>query len=754
MDLSSAIFGSWTFRPEPTVAVVVAGLVYLRGWLAVRRLAPARFEPWRLACFGAGLFTILFAICSPLDAFSPFLLSVHMVQHLLLMMVAPPLLQLGAPFLPLLSGLPRWLTRDVVGPVLSLPTVKRLGHLITHPVVCWLAYVAGTLIWHLPPIYEVTLHSSNWHEAEHAWFLLTGLLFWWPVIQPWPSRPRWPRWAAIPYLLIADFANTGLSAFLSFYDQPLYPSYGAVPRLGDISAVSDQNLAGAIMWVPGSLAFLIPAGLIAYQYFLPKRRGAAVSPRPKGGLERARGVTDLLGGRFSGRLLRSIVTRRVVQTALLLLAVVVIADGFFGPSLAPLNLAGVLPWLHWRGFTILALLLVGNLFCYACPFTFVRDLGRRFLPANRPWPRFLRSKWVAVALLATYLWAYEAFSLWNSPVLTAWIIVGYFVAALAVDGLFRGASFCKYVCPIGQFHFFQSWLSPFEVKVRQPDVCRSCRTHDCLRGNDRQRGCELRLFQPRKQGNQDCTFCLDCVRACPHDNVGLLAVKPGAAVGLDLPGSAVGRVSQRRDLLAIVLLLVFGAYANAAAMADPVALAIQRLRLGFGLLPYPVAILLFYAAGVVILPGLLLGACAALNRAMGLRDLPTVPLVGNFLTALAPLGAAMWAAHLLFHLLAGSHAPIPVWQRFLTDLHLLPTGLPIWAPRSWAFPEALDLEIALLDLGFLMALLCTWRTARRLCGGRLALRAALPWSAVALLLFLTGLWIVFQPMQMRGLLAS
>ncbi len=174
--------------------------------------------------------------------------------------------------------------------------------------------------------------------------------------------------------------------------------------------------------------------------------------------------------------------RRTMQVIMLVLAAAVVIDGLLGPEISPMNLAGVLPWTHWRAFTVVALLAFGNFFCMACPFTFVRDLGRRILPANREWPRFLRSKWVAVALLLLYLWAYEAFDLWDKPGLTAAVILAYFIGALLVDGIFRGASFCKYVCPIGQFHFVQSLVSPFEVKVRQPDVCASCRTYDCIKG--------------------------------------------------------------------------------------------------------------------------------------------------------------------------------------------------------------------------------------------------------------------------------
>src|SRR5205814_5519073 len=169
-----------------------------------------------------------------------------------------------------------------------------------------------------------------------------------------------------------------------------------------------------------------------------------------------------------------------------------------------------------------------------------------------------------------FLWSYEAFSLWDSPWLTAWIAIAYFAGAFLIDGLFRGAAFCKYVCPIGQFNFVQSLVSPLEIKARDPAVCASCQTKDCIRGRDGIPGCELHLFVPRKSGNMDCTACLDCVHACPHDNIGLIAAPPAADLWHDPHRSGVGRLGKRPDVAALVLLLVFGAFANAAGMVAPV----------------------------------------------------------------------------------------------------------------------------------------------------------------------------------------
>ena len=165
---------------------------------------------------------------------------------------------------------------------------------------------------------------------------------------------------------------------------------------------------------------------------------------------------DLLKVPLLGSLFASRTGRHALRFVMLGLAVVVVLDGFLGPRTASMNLAGVLPWTHWRGIAVILLLIGGNLLCMACPFTLPRTLAGRWLPRKLAFPKRLRSKWLAVGLLVIWLWMYEVLALWDSPSATAWVIVGYFVAAFLVDAFFRGAAFCKYVCPIGQFHFVQS----------------------------------------------------------------------------------------------------------------------------------------------------------------------------------------------------------------------------------------------------------------------------------------------------------
>ncbi|MCI0338677.1 MAG: cytochrome c oxidase assembly protein [Acidobacteria bacterium] len=736
--------------------------VYARGWWRLHQQTPQRFGVWRILCFFAGLAVIFLAIASPLDAFAGLLLIVHMTQHLLLTMVAPPLILLGAPYLPLLRGLPPKVLKHGVGPFLAWPALQRFGRFLTHPIVCWLTFALTTMAWHLPVFYELALRAEFWHRVEHLCFFGAAILFWWPVIQPEPGMQhwhRWPRWTMILYLFLADLQNTALSAFLSFYERVIYPTYTLVPRISRLTALEDQIGAGALMWFVGSLAYLIPAGLLTIEMlssgqgvrpsslYTQTQRSLRMAPRRK--------AWDLLSAPVVGAALRWRHFRRVAQTVMLLLAMTVVADGLFGHQMGSMNLAGVLPWTHWRGLVVIALLAAGNFFCMACPFMLTRDLGRRVMPGGWNWPGQLRSKWFAVGLLALYLWAYEAFDLWDSPWWTAWIVVGYFVTSFVIDGLFKGASFCKYVCPIGQFNFVQSLVSPLEVKVRDLDQCRTCTTYDCIRGNSVQRGCELQLFQPKKAGNMDCTFCLDCVHACPHNNVGILAFVPTSQLTHDRYRSSLGRLSQRPDIATLILLLVFGAFINAAGMLKPVATWEESLRARFNLNSLlPIDTILFVIS-LLILPLILAGLCGTLSRALGGIRAGWRDLTCSFVVSLVPLGFSMWLAHLVFHLLTGSYAIVPTTQRAVADLGIGLFGKPNWGLLSVVgpFDWLPSLQILLLVSGLLLTLYTSWRIAQRYTSrGACAFGLFVPWAAMAVGLYIVGVWIIFQPMQMRGMM--
>jgi putative membrane protein len=256
------VLAAWNVEPALVATLGLAALVYVRGWRRLRARRPARIGPRHLAAFLGGLGTLFLALASPLDTLSDRLLAVHMAQHIVLLVVTPPLLLLGTPLMPLLFGLPAGRPRVLLGRLAA-----RIGDWFGPPLAGLLAMSLATWGWHTPEAFELALHDRGWHVVEHASFLSAGLLFWWPVVRPWPYRRRWPRPAMIPYLLLADLQNTALAAILVFSDRVLYPSYGSGP-----GALADQVVAGVLMWVPMSLAYLVPAGVLTVRWLSPRSR--------------------------------------------------------------------------------------------------------------------------------------------------------------------------------------------------------------------------------------------------------------------------------------------------------------------------------------------------------------------------------------------------------------------------------------------------------------------------------------------------
>ena len=263
--------GHALFELPATLAVALVGWVYLRGWRRIRLSVPNASSERRLAAFMVGLSSVWIAIGSPLTAFHHELLTVHMVQHVLLMAVAPPLLLMGAPGRPLLYGLPSRPTRGAFRGVGRFSAVQALRRFLMHPVVCWFVPVAALIGWHVPAVFELAVHSRWWHDVQAATFLATGLMFWSPVVR-WPARRGTaPRWLMPLYLFLATLPCDALSAFLVFCDRVVYSSYGSGSRLFAIAPLEDQELAGALMWVAVSLIYVVPAIVITMQLLSPPR---------------------------------------------------------------------------------------------------------------------------------------------------------------------------------------------------------------------------------------------------------------------------------------------------------------------------------------------------------------------------------------------------------------------------------------------------------------------------------------------------
>jgi putative membrane protein len=251
-----------------TVCIVVTAFVYMRGWLQLRSCSLNVIAAWRAGSFLLGLFLIWVAVASPIAAFDQAMLTVHMVQHLLLMTLAPPLIWLGTPVIPLLQGLPRQLVK-VIRPLFRR-TMVRPGGALAQLAFWWLASTLALVGWHIPAAFTLGLQSGAWHVVEHASFLGTGLLFWWPVVQPWPSVSRWPDFSIILYLFLATLPCDILSGFLVFCDRVVYPVYfSASPPFG-LSALEDQQCAGALMWTFVTIVYLVAGTILTVRLLSPR----------------------------------------------------------------------------------------------------------------------------------------------------------------------------------------------------------------------------------------------------------------------------------------------------------------------------------------------------------------------------------------------------------------------------------------------------------------------------------------------------
>jgi putative membrane protein len=263
-----------------SAAMALLAFVYLCGWVRISRLHLDTTEVWRGASFLLGAFFIWLAMASPIAALDHELLTIHMVKHLLLMTVAAPLIWLGVPVKPLMHGLPQKSAQMAVSRWFRSVPMKRLGRFLRHPAVCWLA-ASGTLIgWHIPVLFVLGMRSTMWHEIEQISFLASGLLFWWPVIQPRRTGSAQPEWSMLLYLFLATLPCDVLSGFLVFCGRVVYPMYFSSPHTSGFSVLGDQEYAGALMWTWVTVVYLIAGTVFTARLLLPERSRQCAAVKP------------------------------------------------------------------------------------------------------------------------------------------------------------------------------------------------------------------------------------------------------------------------------------------------------------------------------------------------------------------------------------------------------------------------------------------------------------------------------------------
>ena len=262
--------------------VFAAALYWLGGRGLGRPRSPVR--RWRTAAFVAGLATIVLALDSPLDDWAGELQWAHMAQHVLLLLVAPPLLALARPWNRMWRGLPVALRRRIAGYLAYgrwSGALRRTARFLGDPIPSWLLFTIILVAWHVPVAYDATLRSPVVHALEHAMFFGTGLLFWTRVIDSPPWRSPLADTARAIYVASALVVSWMLAVVLALATSPLYAPYAAeASRPGGITALADQQLAAGVMWVPGSIPFAIAILFVAYRWLEPKRSRRVTPARP------------------------------------------------------------------------------------------------------------------------------------------------------------------------------------------------------------------------------------------------------------------------------------------------------------------------------------------------------------------------------------------------------------------------------------------------------------------------------------------
>ncbi|MEM9954095.1 MAG: FesM [Chloroflexota bacterium] len=490
-------------------------------------------------------------------------------------------------------------------------------------------------------------------------------------------------------------------------------------------------------------------------------------------LYRPQSAFDLLSIPIIGSALKSRYGRLLLQIPLLIITIALLYDGFTGPQNAAENLATVLPWVHYRGLIVLALLLLGNVFCMGCPFTIPRTLAKKLSISGARFPQFLRNKWLAIIALFAIFFIYEYLDLWASPTLTAWLIVAYFVASFALEAFFKESVFCKYVCPLGSFNFVYASSAPTQIAIKDHAVCQSCQGKECVNGSYTTEsiiridkipfidadgnlhykdvqvehnpqgtlGCGTELFPPQIKGNMDCVLCLDCVRACPHDNIGWMARTPGR----ELLKS--GTWAKRWDMSLFVIMLSFFAVVNAFGMVPPVFDLLEWFAT-IGFTDEFVPLFLIFFVGAILAPIVFALGAAKISQIitntaeqLSLRD-----TVATFAPAFIPLGLGIWIAHYVFHFLIAPLSFVPILQEFFGATR------GDWATYGFVVDQNIIGAIQLIALlgGFLWSMVIALRSADRAYGKRASFGGMMPWAIVLLLLMLAAYQVFALPMEMRG----
>src|SRR5438552_7264491 len=247
----------WNLEPSILIGtILITGLyLYAIGPVRKRHYSNEQIQTGQTISFLSGMLIMFLALVSPLDELGDaYLFSAHMIQHLFLTIIGPPLL---------LLGMPEWMVKKA----LSNKVLFRVAKALTYPVVAFVLFNVDFWLWHAPPLYNATLENQSIHILEHLTFIIFGLVYWWPIFSPSKDLPRLSFGGQILYLFLSGMPSVLLGAGLTF-SPPLYAPYISAPRIWGISAATDQQLGGLIMWIPVSIFYIVIMSVLFIRWML------------------------------------------------------------------------------------------------------------------------------------------------------------------------------------------------------------------------------------------------------------------------------------------------------------------------------------------------------------------------------------------------------------------------------------------------------------------------------------------------------
>ena len=259
-------FMAWNWNPLATLLLLMAAYVYLNGLNNWHRPSHP-ISRWQRASFFTGLFLIFIALQSPLDNLSEHMLSFHQLQHFILRMLAPLLVLLGAPLTPMLRGLPLWFLQGWVRPTVRNPLARAIYEKLTNPVITVVIFMGVLYLWQFPGGFNLALRNEFIHAIMHMTMMSYGFIIYWAVIDPAPRRSRVHYGVRVLYLGLIVLPNTILGAVITFSRGIIYTGYEDVYQPFNMSLLTDQQIGGLLLWVPGDMMSILVAGIVMIMWY-------------------------------------------------------------------------------------------------------------------------------------------------------------------------------------------------------------------------------------------------------------------------------------------------------------------------------------------------------------------------------------------------------------------------------------------------------------------------------------------------------